>query len=275
MKNRLANKAASEKWYIVKSVDTMPSEDGQAPFVPNFICFKVQKGVHKYEQAPRLQMKSIVHDNTMDIEAFSANDIVDMKGEFHWRPLEKHNDIFILCKVNEDTTSETKAFDFGACSGGFGSTTATTAAAFSFGGATAAAPAANAFSFGAGTTSAAPAANAFSFGAEASTAPAPAANAFSFGDAPAASANAFSFGDSTAAAPANAFSFGSGESAVPVAEKTSRKRKADEALPVEQPQKKQKDNEVRYPHPPRFSLLFWYHNLHCQDSPLHQHPPYF
>ena len=207
MKKRLSAKADDEKWYIVKSVDTMPSEDGQAPFVPNFICLKVQKNVHKYEQAPRLRMKPIVPDSTMDIEAFSANDIVDMKGEFHWRPLENHNDIFILCNVNADTTSEVKAHNFPALSGGF-----------------AAGESPEAESSSKGTTAAASAASRFSFGNQ----PATPANAFTFG--------AHSL--STAAAPANASSFGS----VPVAEKSSRKRTADDALPG----RPEKDNEVRY-----------------------------
>eukprot|EP01061_Rhynchopus_euleeides_P018544 TRINITY_DN306_c0_g4_i1.p1 TRINITY_DN306_c0_g4~~TRINITY_DN306_c0_g4_i1.p1 ORF type:complete len:499 (+),score=219.92 TRINITY_DN306_c0_g4_i1:163-1659(+) len=184
MKKRLSEKPADEKWYIVKSVDTLPAEDGNVPFVPNFIVFKLtaepSEGIEA--QAPRLSLKAAVRDSTMDAEGFIADEVVDMKGNHHWRPLKDVDNVFVLAGVSEDTTPP-KMFDFGATGGGsngfnFGaSTPAAENTGFNFG---APAPAGTGFNFGASTP--ASGSTGFNFGA-----PAPAGTGFNF-SAPAATA---------------------------------------------------------------------------------------
>ena len=191
MDKKLASKPADETWYVVKSVDTMPSEDMGAPFVPNYIIFVAKSG--EKAQAPRLSMVAAKRDDTMDPEAFIADDIVDMKGSHHWRRLQDHQGIFVLCDVNEDTGA-VKAKGF-ASGGGFkavAAPAASTDAAISFGSTAPAAP----ISFG----NTAPANTSFSFG---NTAPAAAAPAF----APPAAGAGFSFTAPAAPAAEAGFSF--------------------------------------------------------------------
>ena len=101
MKKRLAAKPSTEKWFIVKSVDTLPAEDDSVPFVPNFICF-VATG-DGTQQAPRFCMKAATRSETHDPEAFISDDIVDMSTSHEWRPLKDHKDTFVLCARNEKT----------------------------------------------------------------------------------------------------------------------------------------------------------------------------
>ncbi|KAJ9456298.1 hypothetical protein DIPPA_12490 [Diplonema papillatum] len=128
MENKVRNKPKNETWYVVKSVDTMPSEDDAAPFVPNYICFVTEGPKDDSDitpQAPRLSMKAADKSDDMDPEAFVADDIVDMVGTHEWRRLDGCDKLYVLCEKNEDTSKmPPRGFGPNSGFGGFGATSA-------------------------------------------------------------------------------------------------------------------------------------------------------
>lgn len=220
MKRRLAGKPEGERWYILKDVATLQAEDGDVPYVPNYIIL-VYPADHAGALAPRLSLKAGEHDKWMDNEDFIPDDLVDMKERgWHWRELRDHAGCLVLTKAGAKTDAmPTLGFTAGASFGA-------AAAAADAGGAKrdagdAAAvdePAAKrAKPEDAAADAAAPPTFSFGLPDSAAAAPAasvqPAAEQFSF-EAPAAPAGGFSFGGPPAApAAAGGFSFGTGNNA--------------------------------------------------------------